>query len=151
MRKLISVALLLSPGAAAAQAVQPGSWNVTSTAVTLDIPGAPAFLLRMMKGKLKSERKCLTPEMASAGVAALLVPDPKAQCHLDSQQIAGGLYRQTLTCPQKRGTPIRITRSGSYDASGLTGRLDMDGQTPKGAMNITLDQKATHAAGLCRG
>ena len=151
MRTLIGVALFLLPGAAMAQAVQPGAWDITSTAVTLDIPGAPAFLLRMMRGKSKSERKCVSPEQASNGVAALLVPDPKAQCHIDSQQIASGLYHQTLTCPQKKGPPISITRNGTYDASGFTGRLDMGGQTPKGAMRITLDQKTTHVAGACRG
>ncbi|MBA2935211.1 DUF3617 family protein [Sphingomonas sp. CGMCC 1.13654] len=151
MRTLTAIVLLLLPGAAGAQAVQSGPWDVTSTAVSLDIPGAPAFLLRMMKGKSKSERKCVSPVQAVDGVAALLAPDPKAQCHVDSQQIAGGLYHQALTCPQKQGPPIRITRSGTYDAAGFTGRLDMGGQTPKGAMSIVLDQKAVHAAGTCRG
>jgi hypothetical protein len=151
MRKLIGVALFALPGAALAQAVQPGAWVITSRAVTLDIPGAPALLLRMLKGRSKSERKCVSPEQASNGVAALLVPDPKAQCHMDSQQIASGLYHQALTCPQKQGSPIRITRNGTYDASGFTGRLDMGGQTPKGTMSITLDQKATHITGACHG
>ncbi len=151
IRTLIGVALLLLPGAVAAQAIQPGPWNITSTAVTLDIPGAPGFLLRMMKGRSKSERKCVPSEQASNGVAALLVPDPKARCHVDSQQIANGAYHQALTCPQKQRPPIRITRSGTYDASGFAGRLTMEGQTPKGAMHIVLDQKAVHAAGICRG
>lgn len=119
--------------------------------MTLDIPGAPAFLLRMMKGKSKSERKCVSPKQSNEGVAALLVPDPKAQCHIESQQVANGHYQQTLTCPQKQVSPIRITRNGTYDASGFTGRLDMGGQTARGAMNIMLDQKAVHVAGTCRG
>jgi hypothetical protein len=100
----------------------------------------------MMKGKSKSERKCISSELATTGVAVLLAPDPKAQCHTDVQQIAGGRYGQALTCPQKQGPPISITRTGTYNASGFAGRLDMGGQTPKGAMRITLDQKATHGA-----
>jgi Protein of unknown function (DUF3617) len=104
----------------------------------------------MMKGKSKSERKCISSELATTGVAVLLAPDPKAQCHTDVQQIAGGRYGQALTCPQKQGPPISITRTGTYNASGFAGRLDMGGQTPKGAMRITLDQKATHGAGRCQ-
>ena len=97
-----------------------------------------------------TEKKRIWSSVASGiSVAALLAPDPKAQCHIDSQQIADGRYSQTLTCPQKQGPPIKIRRAGSYDASGFAGRLDMSGQTPKGAMSMILDQKATHAAGAC--
>ena len=149
MRKAFFLALLSLPATVAAQSIQTGRWDVTSTAVDLVIPGAPGFLVRMMKGKSKSERKCISSELATNGVAALLAPDPKAQCHIDAQQIAGGRYSQALTCPQKQGPPIRITRTGTYDASGFAGRLDMGGQTPKGAMRIILDQKATHGAGRC--
>ncbi|WP_454884952.1 DUF3617 domain-containing protein [Sphingomonas oryzagri] len=149
MHKAVFLVLLSLPGTLVAQSIQTGRWDVTSTAVDLVIPGAPAFPVRMMKGKSKSERKCISSELASTGVAVLLAPDPKAQCHIDAQQIAGGRYSQALTCPQKQGPPIRITRTGTYDASGFAGRLDMSGQTPKGAIHMTLDQKAAHAAGRC--
>lgn len=151
MRRWFAFALLISPVSGFAQSIQPGKWDVTSTAVDMVVPGAPAFLLRMMKGKSKSERKCLDQSAANAGVAALLVPDPKAQCRVDSLQIGGGRYAQSLTCPQKSGSPIRIKRAGTYDASGFAGRLDMAGETPKGPMSMILDQKATHSNGTCGG
>jgi len=151
MLKSSALVLLLIPASISAQAIQPGKWDVTSTAVDLDIPGAPSFLLRMMKGRSKSERKCLDESAANSGVAALLVPDPKAQCRVDSLRIADGRYSQTLTCPQKSGPPIQIKRAGIYDAMGFTGRLEMAGTTPKGPMNVVLDQKATHIDGACRG
>ena len=69
---------------------------------------------------------------------------------MDGLQLGAGRYSQTLTCPQKKGAPIQISRSGSYDAAGFTGRLTMAGQTPKGAMAITVDQSARHVAGTCR-
>lgn len=149
MRTAFAIALLFLPGAAMAQPIQTGRWDVTSIATDLVIPGAPGFLLRMMKGKSRSERKCISPEIAATGVAALLAPDPKAQCHIDSQQIADGRYNQALTCPQRHGAPIAIARHGTYDASGFAGRLQMHGQTPKGPMSIILDQKATHVPGMC--
>jgi len=151
MRRWFAFALLISPVSVSAQSIQTGKWDVTSTAVDLVVPGAPAFLLRMMKGKSKTERKCLDQSAANTGVAALLVPDPAAQCRVESLQIAGGRYTQALTCQQKSGPPIRIKRAGTYNASGFAGRLDMAGETPKGPMSMVLDQKATHSNGTCGG
>ena len=150
-RRWLAFALLISPVSVLAQSIQPGKWDVTSTAVDLVVPGAPAFLLRMMKGKSKTERKCLDQSAASTGVAALLVPDPKAQCRVESLQVGAGRYAQSLTCQQKSGPPIRIRRAGTYDASGFAGRLEMAGETPKGPMSMVLDQKATHSIGTCGG
>lgn len=151
MRWLLLPALLLPSAVASAQAVQPGRWDVVSTAVDLVIPGAPGFVLRMMKGRSKTERKCISPAAAQGGIAALLVPDPKAKCRVDAVQIGGGRYSQTLSCPQKQGAPLLVSRAGSYDAAGFTGRLKMSGQTPKGALAITIDQSARHVAGTCAG
>lgn len=150
MRKYLGFILLATPAAAPAQSIAPGRWDIVSTAVDLVIPGAPGFLLKMMKGRSKTEHKCVTPVSAETGVAALLVPDPKAQCRVDTVQIAGDRYAQTLTCPQKKGGPMQITRAGTYTANGFTGRLKMVGQAPKGPLAITIDQTATHVAGACR-
>ena len=149
MPKLAPVLLLLG-AAADVRPIAVGRWDVTSTAVALDIPGVPAFLVRMMKGRAKTEYKCVAVDQAETGVAALLAPDPKAHCQVESLQAAAGRYAQTLSCPQKQGAPFRIDRTGTYDATGFTGRLHLAGQTPKGPMSITLDQKATHVAGACK-
>lgn len=152
MRSYLTLALVvLVPGGASAESIAPGRWDIVSTAVDLVIPGAPGFVLRMMKGRSKIERKCVAPASAQTGVAALLAPDPKANCRVDSMQVGGGRYNQALTCPQKKGGTMQIVRSGTYDADGFTGRLKMAGQTPKGPMAITIDQSARHVAGACRG
>jgi hypothetical protein len=149
MRTAFLIAFLFLPATLAAQTIPAGRWDVTSTAVDIVAPGVPSFLVRMMKGKSKSERKCVSPDSAKTGIVALLAPDPKAQCHVDSQQVADGHYAQALTCPQKQGAPIGITRFGHYDANGFSGRLDMAGQTPKGPMSMVLDQQASHVPGTC--
>ena len=151
MWKTLIILTAAAPSIVAAQAIAPGKWDVTSTAVELNIPGAPGFLLRMMKGRSKTEHKCVAPEQAKGGIAALLTPDPKARCRVDSVRVEGGQYAQVLSCPQKKGPPITISRSGSYDANGFTGHLQMAGSTPKGAMSIKLDQRAVHVTGTCRG
>lgn len=126
---------------ATAQAVQPGDWDVTSKVVDLTLPGVPGFLVRMMKGKSKAERK---HPSSGQGMETLLMPDPKARCRIDSQRVADGHYTQSLSCPQKKGDWMRISRTGTYDTAGFTGRATVTGTTPKGALNIVLDQRAAH-------
>jgi hypothetical protein len=140
--------LLLLPAVGAAEPLAQERWDVTSTVVDLTVPGAPGFLLRMAKGKSRAEHKCVAPGQT---VAALLAPDPKARCRIDMQRIADGRYMQALTCPQKNGAPMHVSRAGTYDASGFVGRAEMTGQTPKGTMTVVLDQRAARIAGRCSG
>ena len=145
MLKLVrSAALVLLSGAAAAQAVPAGTWDVTSTVVDLSVPGVPGFLQRMARGKSKAEHKRLT---AGEGIEALLAPDPKARCRVVSQSVAGGRYAQSLSCPRKQGEPLSIDRTGTYDARGFAGRASVTGATPKGALRIVLDQRAVRVSG----
>lgn len=139
--KLLVVALGALPSIATAggPVLAAGRWDVTSTVADIAIPGAPGFILRMMRGKSKAEHKRLPP---AQGVEALLVPDPKAGCRVDSQRIADGRYAQALTCPQKRGEPMQIARAGTYDGNGFVGQATVTGTTPKGAMRIVLNQRA---------
>ena len=78
---------------------------------------------------------------------ALLAPDPKARCRVDSQRVADGRYAQALTCPQKKGEPMRIVRAGTYNAAGFVGRATVAGTTPKGPLSIVLDQRAARVGG----
>lgn len=139
MYPVLALTLLSSGATAASQAFTPGRWDVTSTLVDASIPGAPGFLVRMMRGKSKAEQKRL---VAGEGMEALLAPDPKARCRIDSQQVVEGRYAQQLSCPQKKGEPMTITRIGTYDGNGFTGRATVNGVTPKGRLNIVLDQRA---------
>lgn len=107
--------------------------------VDASIPGAPGFLVRMMRGKSKAEQKRL---VAGQGMEALLAPDPRARCRIDSQHVEDGKYAQQLSCPQKKGDPMTITRMGTYDANGFVGRATVSGATPKGPLRIVLDQRA---------
>lgn len=141
MLRIIAAALIILPPVALAadQALAPGRWDITSTLVEMSVPGSPRFLARTMKGKSKAEHKRL---LASQGVEALIAPDPNARCRVDTQHIANGKYDQVLTCPQKRGEPVRVTRAGTYDKTGFVGRATVTGTTAKGPMRIVLDQRA---------
>lgn len=150
MIRLAPLLLLVLPTALDAQTVQPGNWDVKSTAVDLLIPGAPGFLVRMMKGKSRTEHKCLMPAQASDGIAALFVPKPEAKCRVERARIAGGRIDHLMFCPQKRGDPLRITRVGTYTADGFIARLTMVGQTPKGPTRIIADQVGIRTKPACR-
>lgn len=139
MFKFLPLLLAFAPAVAAAQAVQPGAWDVTSKVVDLTVPGIPAFMARMAKGKSKAEHRRLA---AGEGIEALLAPDPKAHCRVDSQRVADGRYTQALSCPRKNGESMRIARAGTYTAAGFIGRATLSGATSKGAMSVTLDQHA---------
>jgi hypothetical protein len=141
MFRSLAAALIILPSAALAvdQALAPGSWDVTSTTVEMSVPGLPGFVARMMQGKAKAERKRLS---AGQGMDALIAPDPKARCHVDVQHVADGKYHQALTCPQKRGEPVHVTREGTYDKTGFVGRATVTGTTAKGPMRIVLNQRA---------
>ncbi len=131
--------LLLAPAPLAGGLVSPGRWDVTSTVVDATLPGVPGFIVRMIRGKSRAERKRLS---AGQGVEALIAPDPKAKCRVDSQSIADGRYAQTLSCPQKKGEPLRISRVGRYDGQGIVGTAAVAGTSPKGPMSMTLSQRA---------
>ncbi len=139
MFRFLPLLLASAPAVAAAQAAQPGAWDVTSKVVDLTVPGVPGFIARMVRGQSKAEHRRLA---AGEGAEALLAPDPKAHCRVDSQRIADGRYSQALSCPRKNGEPLRIARAGTYTAAGFVGRATLSGATPKGAMSVTLDQRA---------
>jgi hypothetical protein len=139
-RYLVAALIILpSAGIASDQAFAPGSWDVTSTTVDMSVPGLPGFIARMMRGKSKTEHKRLS---AGQGVEALIAPDPQAQCRVDVQHVVDGRYNQTLTCPQKNGEPVHVSRAGSYDRTGFVGQATITGATPKGSMRIVLNQRA---------
>lgn len=137
------------PAVLAAQAIPPGDWTGRITVRELEAPGVPGFLLRMARGKSRTEKRCVAPALAASGIAALLAPDPKARCTVVGQHVADGRYDQVMTCPQKQGAPLRVVRAGTYSASGLVGTVTMDGTSPKGAFRFAGDQVFTRAKATC--
>ena len=146
----ILLLLALVPAVATPQSLPAGSWAIKSTAVDLVIPGAPGFVLRMMRGKSRTERRCIAPDQAQAGVATLFVPKPEAKCTVEHARFADGRIDHAMSCPQKKGPPMRIVRAGSYGATGFTARMTMTGETDKGAMRIVADQVAARTGPVCK-
>ncbi len=141
--------ILLLPAAADAPAIRAGGWANTITVREVVAPGVPGFLLRTAKGKSRTMKVCIPPQAAATGPAALLAPDPKAKCTVERQAMAAGRYEQVLSCPQKSGAPLRVERTGRYDANGLTGQVSMAGTGPKGSFRFAGDQRVSFAKPNC--
>jgi hypothetical protein len=142
--------LLLVPAGLSAQAIAPGEWTGRLTVREIVAPGVPGFLLRMARGKSRTERKCISPVLAATGPVALLAPDPKANCTVASQHLANGRYDQVLMCPQKKGPPLRIDRTGRYDVAGLVGQVAMNGNSDRGAFRFVGAQTVMRTGATCR-
>lgn len=138
MRSRPIVALLLV-AAAPVPPLPPGRWDATSKIVEFTAPGVPGFVATLAHGKSRAEHKWLR---AGEGVEALLLPEAKARCRVESQTVRDGRYAQTLSCPRKDGSPLRIGRSGTFDTAGFVERATVTGTTAKGAVRIVLDQRA---------
>ncbi|MEG3163820.1 DUF3617 family protein [Sphingomonas sp. PB2P19] len=143
MLRHIILVLALSSAGASAEPIRPGKWAITSTVVDVSLPGVPGFIQRMIKGKSKAERKLVS---AGQGIEALLTPDPKAHCKVETQHVASSRYAQALSCPQKGGEPMRIVRSGTYDASGFRGEATVAGSSRKGPVHMVLQQRAARVS-----
>lgn len=115
-----------------------------------DLDGGRAFAPRRARlhsahdqGQSKAERKLVA---SGQGIDALIAPDPKARCTVETQQVSSGRYAQALSCPQKGGSPIHVLRSGTYDAAGFRGEATVSGSTPKGPMRMVLRQRAARVS-----
>lgn len=147
---LLAFPALGSPGAVANPPIHAGNWDVKSTAVDLVVPGTPGFVLRMMRGKSKVDHKCIAPEQAKAGLAAVLSPDAKAKCQVESLTVSGDRFEQAVNCPSKDNGTLHIVRSGTFTADSYTARMTMTGQSAKGATRVVIDQLAKRTAQACR-
>ena len=132
---------------AAATPVPAGRYDVTFRVSDVGADGVPSFLLRMAKGRTRTERKCVPS--GEGGPAVLIAPDAKAKCRVDRQTIANGRFEQQFTCPQKDGRTTTAVRNGAFTPTGYTASLVITGTTPKGKLRLTGEQTARYAGARC--
>lgn len=126
---MIAGCLLMAPVTAQAQ-IQPGQWQATSKVQSLDMPGAPPQVAKMMNGKTTNMSYCITPEQAAKGPQEMLKQNPS--CHFTKYLMAGGRISTEMTCAQKGGT-MTAQANGSYTPTSfsmtsntvMTGKMSM--------------------------
>lgn len=132
MMKLMSfatIALVTAPAAALAQGVTPGQWEIAVTINSVDMPGQPDFIAKMMTGKTTKVKHCVTPEEAARGPQDML-KSSKA-CSFTRYSMVGGKLNSEMVCKQG-GSVTTSVSSGSFTPTGFTatGRSVSTGQMP---------------------
>lgn len=142
-------ALALAPAAALAQAsgVTAGQWEIAVTTDTIDMPGQPAFIANMMRGKTVKVKHCITPEAAARGPQDMLKSDKR--CVFTRYSMQGGRMNSAMTCQQPGGGTLNSVSSGSFTPTSFTaqGRSVVTG----GQMPMTMTATTTaRRVGDCR-
>lgn len=121
--------------------IQPGQWEDTINITNVEVPGAPPEMAKqiasMAQRQQPSRSHCITPQQAANPLQGLANPTGEAQgCTFTDQTFAGGVIRVTSACPAPTGQgQVRTTLEGTYTATTLEARLNMEGPTgaPAGA------------------
>jgi hypothetical protein len=124
----VAAALLPAVSAGQGSGMTPGKWQVSSTIVSVDMPGAPPMVAQMMAGKTTTMTQCITPDMASKGQTAR----PAKDCTMTHASMLGGKISSEMVCQVGGGT-MTTTDTGtftptSYDIQGkmvMTGKASM--------------------------
>jgi hypothetical protein len=104
--------------------VQPGQWRTTLTITDLQMQGAPAFVVAMMKKKPTVVSSCITPEQAKAGPRAAMAADKS--CTISGYKVTASTWAWTRTCTQG-GQTTSGTAAGTWTPTGYAGAGTMTG------------------------
>ncbi len=139
-------ALALALPAQAAPGIQPGEWEIAVTINSVDMPGAPAGVANMMRGKTTTIRHCITPADAARGPQDMMKSD--RTCTFTRYSMTGGQLSSEMTCVRRNMT-ITATSSGSFTPVSFTatGR-----SVATGGMTMTTTSTTTgRRVGDCKG
>lgn len=105
--------LLAVPGLALAQSspVTPGQWDIAVTINTVEAPGAPPFIARMMQGKTTRVKHCITAADAARGPQDML--KSSKTCTFTKYSMANGRLDSAMTCTSG-GQTTTSTSTGSF-------------------------------------
>ncbi len=113
----IAAAVLAGAAVAQVSAIQPGQWETSVTITSVDMPGAPPEMAKMMIGRTTTVKQCLTPEQAARGPQDMLKGNKS--CEFTHYSIAGGRLSSEMVCRQGGGT-MTATSSGSFTPTSYT-------------------------------
>ena len=109
---VLGIGAALASSSAIAQVVQPGEWEMVSTATSIDMPGAPPRIAQMMKGRPTRISWCITPEKARLGPRSLTKENKN--CRYSRFDVRGNHIDMQLICNQPGGGTTTVTSSGSF-------------------------------------
>jgi hypothetical protein len=122
-----------APDATAATTVKPGQWRTTVTMLDMSAPGVPAAALAQMKSQPPSvTTDCTTSDDIREFTGKRAARD--GQCTMSRMDAGGGRIDGESTCTVE-GMTQTVKMSGTYGAERVEMDIDINAQTPAGAMS----------------
>lgn len=106
--------------------MQPGKWEISTTIVSVNMPGAPPQVAQMMTGKTTTLTQCITPDMVSKGETSPTRPG----CTATHSPYGIGPVTSKVVC-QSNGSTMTATNTGTFSPTSykLEGKIEMTGKT----------------------
>lgn len=131
---------------------EPGQYRADVEVISIDVPGAPAAVVDMMRGAMagNSSEYCLTQEDVDKGFEEMARQSQNGDCTFNSFNADGGDIDAVMTCSAE-GETMTITLDGTGGATSSEMMMTMEGNIPEmGAINMKM--KTTHnRIGDCAG
>lgn len=145
MRILVATTIVLTPAAAAAQAVTPGQWDIAVTTTSIAMPSMPPEVAKSIAGRTTRVSHCITPADAARGPQDMLKSNKS--CAFSKYSMVGGRMHAEMSCKQPGGTMNSVS-DGVFTPTGFrtTARLAMSGATPMTMTTTTVGKRG----GACR-
>lgn len=113
--------------------LEPGQYRSTVDLVSIDIPGAPAEVVEMMKRSMSAESStteyCLTPEDAEKGYEEMARNSAEGDCSFSRFDVDGGDIDAEMVCeggPQGATARMTLSGTGTSTSSDITMTMQMD-------------------------
>lgn len=116
-RALLIPILLAAATSATAQQIQPGQWETVTTVKSVEMPGAPPQVAKMMNGKTTRISHCVTPEDAAKRPEQLVKQD--RSCKMVNFSMRAGKLASEMRCVRD-GQTMTIKTNGTFTPTAYT-------------------------------
>ncbi len=135
-------ALVILAAHAPVLAIQPGQWQTSGRMTDIDITlpaGMPAGMVDMMKkqmlGKVHSMKQCITQSDIDDAPEKMF-QQSDGQCSYEKFDMSGGKLDAVAVCRMEQGMTMRMTMTGTHNATSFQSRMVMTGDGPTGPMRM---------------
>lgn len=135
--------------------LEPGQYRSTAELVRIDIPGAPAQVVEMMKrsmsGQNTTSEYCLTPEDAANGYEEMAKNSADGECSFARFDVDGGDIDAEMVCRNVNGENARMTLDGTGTSTSSDMTMTMEMTIPEMGTGTMVMRARHQRIGDCPG
>lgn len=106
--------------------LQPGQWEMTMQAISVDAPGLPPGIADTLKARTSTNLTCITPEEANGPKGDVFGGGKDADCKQEGFSWAGGRVQGKTTCVGKDGAGKTVVQiDGQYGGQSMDVKMNM--------------------------